>query len=169
MVVVDLCKNGFTGSEFPFESVAVRTGAALGALVLTVEQAGNCSRRFNAVAGQEYKIQVDYRNSQGNFTFRLRQLVPPVNANFASALVIGPSLPINLNSSNVDSGWQAGEPAVLGGHTHSRPESPNTRARVSRPPVPSGTTGPLRPADGSPSRPAARTTALVSASIPESP
>jgi len=27
MVVVDLCKNGFTGPEFPFESVAVRTGA----------------------------------------------------------------------------------------------------------------------------------------------
>jgi hypothetical protein len=119
-VVVDLCDNGFTGSESPFATFAVRTGASLGALVLTADEAGECSTRFNAVIGVEYKIQVDYRFAQGNFTFRMRQLTPPPNDNFASAQVVGPDLPINLNSTNVDSGWQAVEPVALGGPTNSR-------------------------------------------------
>jgi hypothetical protein len=119
-VVVDLCKNGFTGSQTPFTAFAVRTGATLGTLALTTEMAGDCSRRFSAVAGVEYKIQVDYRFDQGNFTFRLRQLNPPSNDSFASAQVIGPALPINLNTTNVDSGWEAGEPPALGGSVQSR-------------------------------------------------
>lgn len=119
-VVVNLCGSGFTGSESPFEAVAVRTGAALNALVLVAETAGNCSLRFTAVAGIQYKIQVDYRNDQGNFTFRMRQLTPPANDNFVSSTVIGPGLPINVQGTTVDSGWQVGEPAALGGSTSSR-------------------------------------------------
>ena len=118
-VVVDLCENGFTGADNPFQTFAVRQGAGFGN-VLVAEQAGECSKRFNATVGVQYKIQVDYRDNQGNFTFRLRQLAPPSNDNFASALPIGPALPINLNSSNVDSGYQAGEPAALGGSSNSR-------------------------------------------------
>ncbi|MBK5232026.1 MAG: hypothetical protein JJE13_03460 [Thermoleophilia bacterium] len=119
-MVVDLCDAGFTGYEFPFEAMAVRTGVAINALVLVAERAGECNLRFDASAGQEYKIQVDYRDDQGNFNFRLRQMVPPTNDMFASPKVVGPALPISLNTTNVDSTWEVNENAVLGGPSSSR-------------------------------------------------
>lgn len=119
-VVVDLCGAGFTGSQNPFEAFAVRTGPTLNTLVPVKEQSGDCSVRFNAVSGIQYSIQVDYRDDRGNFTFRMRALSPPGNDSFALAQMIGPGLPVTVNSSNLDSGWQAGEPALLGGSFNSR-------------------------------------------------
>ena len=118
--VVDLCGAGFTGSDFPTERIAVRTGASLLAQVLGAERAGECNLRFNAVAGTTYNILVDYGFDLGNFTFRLRQLAPPANNNFATSAVIPPALPTQLDGTNLDSGWEAGEPAALGGVNSSR-------------------------------------------------
>jgi len=118
--VVDLCVNGFTGSDFPFERSAVRTGATVGTTVLIAERAGGCTLRFTAVMGQLYKIQVDYGNNQGTFNFKLRQLTPPANDNFAAARVLGPALPISSPATTIDSTYQAGEPAALGGASQSR-------------------------------------------------
>lgn len=120
IVVVDLCTAGFTGGSSPFTMIAVRTGASLGALALVAETVGRCSLRFNAVNGTNYKIQIDYRTDEGNFNFKLRKLAPPPNDNFAGATTVGPALPVSVNSTTVDSGWQAGEPAALGGTTDSR-------------------------------------------------
>lgn len=120
IAVVDLCAAGFTGGSSPFTMIAVRTGATLGALALVAETAGRCSLRFNAVNGTNYKFQIDYRTDEGNFNFKLRQLAPPPNDNFASATTVGPALPVSVNGTTVDSGWQAGEPAILGGSSSSR-------------------------------------------------
>ena len=76
--------------------------------------------RFNAVAGIIYFIQVDYGNDQGSFTFRMRKLTPPANDNFASPSTIGPALPATVLATTVDSTWEAGEPAALGGSGSSR-------------------------------------------------
>ncbi len=119
-VVVNLCDAGFTGSDFPSERFAVWTGAALNALTEIEAQTSECLLRFNAVIGSVYSIQVDYGSVQGNFTFRMRQLTPPANDNFAAAAVLGPGLPVNLPSTNLDSTYQAGEPAFLGGASNSR-------------------------------------------------
>ncbi|MGA7434744.1 MAG: hypothetical protein WBW44_03895 [Solirubrobacterales bacterium] len=118
--VVDLCDNGFTGSEYPFERIAVRTGATVATTVLVAERSGECNLRFPAVTGQQYKIQVDYGSSQGSFNFRLRQLAPPANDNFVAAAAIGPALPSSTASSTIDSTYEAGEPGALGGPTSSR-------------------------------------------------
>jgi len=118
-VVVNLCNSGFTGSDSAFVAFAVRTGAALNALMLVEDQLGDCLLRFNAVNGTVYSIQVDYRNNQGNFTFRMRQQTPPVNDNFPGT-TIGPGLPVNLPSTNLDSTFQVGELPFLGGATNSR-------------------------------------------------
>jgi hypothetical protein len=120
VIVVNLCGAGFTGSPSALVTFAVRTGSAVNSLSLVAEMSGECSLRFNAVAGTLYTIQVDYRNNQGNFNFRMRQLTPPANDNFASAQTIGPGLPITLNASNLDSTWQSGEPSLLGGSSRSR-------------------------------------------------
>jgi hypothetical protein len=121
-VFVDLCGAGFTGSQSPnpFVGIAVRTGNVLNSLVLTAQVAGECKLLFQAVSGQEYKIQIDHRFSQGSFTFGMRQPSPPANDNFATPTVIGPGLPVEVNSTNVDSTWEAGEPAGLGGPSNSR-------------------------------------------------
>lgn len=118
--VVDLCQAGFDGSSSPFEKIAVRTGASLLAQVLVAETSGRCLLRFNAVGGTTYNIQVDYGPDQGNFTFRLRNLAPPANDNFASRTVVNPNLPVTVPGTNLDSGWEAGEPAALGGVSQSR-------------------------------------------------
>ncbi|MCB0858102.1 MAG: hypothetical protein KDB57_08305 [Solirubrobacterales bacterium] len=118
--VVDLCGSEFSGSDYPTERIAVRTGASLLAQVLVAETAGACSLRFNAAAGTTYNIHVDYGNDQGTFTFRLRALSPPVNDNFANATAISPNLPAQVSGTTVDSGWQAGEPAALGGSGSAR-------------------------------------------------
>lgn len=116
--VVDLCGSGFTGSDYPFEKFAVRT--SFGPNPPVAEQAGECSVRFNATAGTVYYIQVDYGNSQGDFTFRMRNLTPPPNDNFATPTTIGPALPVSVNATTVDSTWETDEPATLGGPSSSR-------------------------------------------------
>lgn len=120
LTVVDLCGNGFTGDEYPFEKFAVKTGNVLNSLATVVEMAGECRTRFNAVSGQQYKIQVDYGTDQGTFSFKLRQLAPPPNDNFASSTVVGPALPVTLNGTNSDSTYEAGEPPSFGGSGSSR-------------------------------------------------
>ena len=117
-VVVNLCGSGFTGDEFPFEKFAVRT--SFGQVVPVMEMAGECSARFQAVNGTPYYIQVDYGTDQGDFTFRMRKLAPPANDNWSGRQVIGPALPVTLNTTNVDSTWEVGEPATLGGTNSSR-------------------------------------------------
>lgn len=119
-VVVNMCDAGFTGPSFASPRFAVWTGAALNALTEVEAQSGDCLLRFGAVGGTVYTIQVDYGSYQGNFTFRMRQLAPPANDNFASATVIGPGLPVSIPSTNLDSTYQAGEPAGLGGASSSR-------------------------------------------------
>ncbi|MGB0119924.1 MAG: hypothetical protein WBP55_03085 [Solirubrobacterales bacterium] len=118
--VVDLCDNGFDGGEYPTERIAVRTGATVATTVLVAERAGECNLRFPAVSGQQYRIQVDYGSDQGSFNFRLRQLAPPANDNFAAATAIGSALPSSTASSTIDSTYEAGEPGALGGPTSSR-------------------------------------------------
>jgi hypothetical protein len=113
--VIDLCNDDFSGPPDAFRTVEAYTGPTLGALTSVAEgSTGDCLVRFNAVLGQEYKFQVDYRDNPGTFTFRLRQLSPPANDNFANATAVGPALPVNLAANNIDSTWQASEPAILG-------------------------------------------------------
>lgn len=119
-MVVDLCGAGFTGEDSPTEMIAVRTGIALNTLVLTAETVGECSVRFNAVANTQYKIQVEYRNYEGNFNFKLRKLAPPANDNFATPTIIPPAVPASVNGTTGDSNWEVGEPADLGGSGNSR-------------------------------------------------
>ena len=118
-VVVNLCGSGFTGDDFPFEKFAVRKDFNTPAQ-LVMEMAGECSARFLAVNGQTYYIQVDYGTDQGDFTFRMRKLTPPANDNWAGRQIIGPALPVTLNTTNSDSTHEVGEPATLGGSGSSR-------------------------------------------------
>lgn len=119
-MVIDQCSAGFTGDENPFIGIAVRTGTTLPALVLVKETAGRCLLRFHANSGVTYNFQVDYRSSEGNFNFKLRLQAPPANDKFASATAIGPALPVTQNGTTVDSTYEAGEPASLGGSSSSR-------------------------------------------------
>ncbi len=110
--VIDVCDNdaGFTSP-----AIGVFTGNALNALTPVASTAGDCTLRFSAASGQNYKIVVDSYFSQGAFTFRIRQLTPPANDDFANAETIGPSLPITISRSNVDSTTETNEPSVNGG------------------------------------------------------
>jgi hypothetical protein len=120
MVVLDMCDPGFTGSDGTYV-FAIYTGANLAALVPVASGSTNdCLVRFNAVNGTDYKFQVDFRNNQGNFNFKLRALAAPSNDTFAGSTVLPSALPVNLASTNVDSGWEAGEPGTLGGSSSSR-------------------------------------------------
>lgn len=119
-MVIDMCDDGFTGGQFSFLAVGVRTGATLGTLASVAETAGKCLIRFPALIGVTYHFQVDYRSDQGNFDFKLRALAPPPNDNFASPVNLASALPTSTNGSTVDSGWQAGEPAGMGGSSQSR-------------------------------------------------
>lgn len=135
-MVVDMCEAGFTGYPFAFLAIGVRTGATLGTLMPTATGTGDCLVRFPATLGTIYHFQVDY-HEEGNFNFRLRALNPPANDNFAGATGLGSALPTSINSSTVDSGWEAGEPAALGGTSQSRSvwftwtASASSRIRVS--------------------------------------
>jgi hypothetical protein len=119
--VIDLCNDSFSGPAGSFRTVEVYTGATLGSLVSQAEgETSNCLVRFSAILGQDYKIQVDYRENPGTFIFRLRQLSPPVNDNFVNATEVGPGLPVSTSATTVDSTWQASEPASLGNSGSSR-------------------------------------------------
>ncbi len=118
-MVVDMCDDGFTGYKFSFLAIGVRTGATLGTLMTTATGTGQCLVRFPATVGTVYHFQVDYHD-EGNFNFKLRNLNPPANDNFAGAANLGSALPTSFDSSTVDSGWEAGEPAALGGTSQSR-------------------------------------------------
>jgi len=117
-VVLDQCNDGFTGGNRD-PMMAVRTGLSLGTQNLVAEIAGRCSLRFFVLIGTTYNIQVDY-SDEGNFNLKLRALAPPANDYFGAATVLGPALPISKAGTTVDSTWEAGEPASLGGSTNSR-------------------------------------------------
>src|SRR5690606_7713250 len=73
-----------------------------------------------SVAAVTYHFQIDYRNDEGNFNLKLRRLAPPSNDAFATPIVLGPSLPLSRSATTLDSSWEAGEPAGLGGSSQSR-------------------------------------------------
>jgi hypothetical protein len=110
--VVDVCDQDPT---IGFNTEAVYTGNSLNALTPVDSTAGACMLRFAATGGQNYKIAIDHNNEVGPFTFRLRQLTPPANDNFANAETLPASLPITISRSNVDSTAEANEPAANGG------------------------------------------------------
>lgn len=116
VVVVNLCDAGFTGSEFPYERIAVRTSFGQDP---AEAEGSECSLRFTASAGTDYYVQVEYGNDEGDFTFRMRDLTPPPNDDFAAPRVIGPALPVSEDATTVDSTWETGE-LGLGGSTNSR-------------------------------------------------
>lgn len=100
--------------------VAVYTGSGLESLTQLASSGGACITRFNAVAGTSYHIAIDDRGSLGQFTFRIRAHSPPPNDDFANAQTVGPALPVNVAATNLDSGWETGEPGQLGGADNSR-------------------------------------------------
>jgi hypothetical protein len=110
--VVDVCDKD---PAIGFTTEAVYMGSALNALTPVASTAGECILHFAATGGQNYKIAIDHNEEVGAFTLRLRQLTPPANDNFANAETIGPSLPITISRSNVDSTTEANEPAAHGG------------------------------------------------------
>lgn len=138
-------------------ALIVYTGNTLGTLVALAPGSGNCEVSFVAAAGTTYRIAYSGNISgEMNFTLRLKSAPPPPNDNFANAVVVGPNLPVLVAGSNEFATAQAGEPEHTGsGFPAARSVwydwTPAASGRVS------------------PSRPAARTTALVSAYTPESP
>jgi hypothetical protein len=117
--VIDQCEDGFTGSDNP-PLMAVRTGSVLAAQTLISETSGRCLLRFTAVAGTTYNIQIDYHSEEGAFNLKIRPQAAPSNDNFAGATPLADTLPVNQAGTTVDSTWQAGEPASLGGSSSSR-------------------------------------------------
>jgi hypothetical protein len=91
---------------------AVYTGDALNALTPVASTTGECILRFAATSGQNYKIAIDTNSAVGAFTFRLRQLTPPTNDNFATAAPLPSSLSFSISRSNVDSTTEPDEPAI---------------------------------------------------------
>lgn len=120
-----------------FAQVAVYTGDSVGGLT-PVAQFGECIGRFNPVPGTKYSIAVEGIGQPRAFTFELRQFAPPANDAMANPLTVGPTLPVTKAATNVDSSWEAGEPAAHGGGTDGRsvwfkwvaPESTKVRVDV---------------------------------------
>jgi hypothetical protein len=110
--VLDVCD---TNPPINFTSEVVYTGNAVNALTAVASNAGDCLLRFEASAGQNYKIAVDTSFEGGTFTFRLRQLAPPANDHFATAETLPAALPFTVVRSNLDSTAETNEPAVNGG------------------------------------------------------
>jgi hypothetical protein len=110
--VVDVCDHDpAIGST----SEAVYTGDAVNALTAVTSMAGECILRFAATEAQIYKIAIDTNSDVGAFTFRLRELMPPLNDNFASATELPRLLSFAISGrSNVDSTAEPDEPAVNG-------------------------------------------------------
>ena len=119
-VVIDLCGVEFPNDTQPTVGIAVRTGATVGTLATVAETIGRCALRVTPVAGITYTFHIDFRNNEGNFNLLLRPFTPPSNDNFATPVNLGPALPLSQSGTTIDSGWQAGEPASLGGSTSSR-------------------------------------------------
>jgi hypothetical protein len=118
--VLDTCHDNFTGSDSTDPVMGIYTGSTLGSLVQITGVNGRCALRFGAANGTTYHFQVDYYENEGNFNLTIRNFAPPVNDNFATPTVIGPGLPTTVNGTTVDSTWEAGEPASLGGVSQSR-------------------------------------------------
>lgn len=119
-VVIDLCAVEFPDSPQPTVGIAVRTGATLGTLLVVTETIGRCALRLTPVSGATYTFHIDFRNNEGNFNLLLRPFTPPSNDNFATPINLGSTLPVNQSATTIDSGWEAGEPASLGGVNSSR-------------------------------------------------
>ena len=119
-VVIDLCAVEFGDVSQPSVGIAVRTGVTLATLVLVTETSSRCALRLTPVTGTTYSFQIDFRNNEGTFNFLLRSLAPPSNDSFAAPVNFGSTLPVNQAGTTIDSGWEPGEPAPLGGPANSR-------------------------------------------------
>jgi hypothetical protein len=118
--IVDLCSAGFSGGSASFGIGVYTGGTTFASLTKVADVAGECKLKFSAVAGTAYKIQIDFLHAQGTFNLTLRAPNPPANDNFASAQGLGNGLPVSVGGSTIDSTFEAGEPAGLGGSGSSR-------------------------------------------------
>ena len=111
-VQIDVCDHN------QFGWVAVYTGTAVNALTLVAGGEQNCLVNLSATSGVTYRIAVDSFDTEGDaFTLEIRQLTPPTNDNFANALAVGPTLPVNQAGTNVDATAEAGEPDHSDSHS----------------------------------------------------
>jgi hypothetical protein len=110
--VVDVCDH-----DPAIETIteAVYTGSAVDDLQPVGSTAGECILRFDATATTNYKIAIDTNADVGALTFKLRQLTPPANDDFASATTLPSSLFFSIIRSNLDSTTEPDEPAINGG------------------------------------------------------
>ncbi len=94
------------------DRVVVYTGNTLATLVLVTELSANdCNVDLPVTAGTPYRIGISGPHP-GEFTFQLelKAAPPPPNDNFANALTVGPSLPVNATGNNDFATEEAGEP-----------------------------------------------------------
>ncbi len=115
-VVIDTCERGGGLDSTSSANLAVYTGTTLTGLTSVASTAGNdCLYRFTTAANTDYRIAVDFWQSEGTFQFKLRELTPPINDDFADAQEVGQTgLPVIVPATTVDSTWEANEPALLG-------------------------------------------------------
>lgn len=119
-VVIDLC-GPFSGPPNAFMGIGVYTGAGTtwASLTKVNDTAGSCKLKFSAIAGTNYKIQVNTFSGEGEFVLGLHLPQPPANDNFASAQTVT-GLPFSVPGSTIEATFEAGEPAILGGSGNSR-------------------------------------------------
>ncbi len=105
-------------------TLAVYTGSSLGGLSAVAASDdgtnlgcdGSASEvRFDAVAGTTYRIAVDGKESEGDFSLSLE--APPANDDFADAKPVGPTLPVSTSGSTRFASKEAGEPDHAGDAT----------------------------------------------------
>lgn len=117
--VIDVCDVEIPNGAQHSVNIALYTGTNYANLSAPLAQGSGCLRRVAVTSGINYKIAVDFRSDEGNFTFRLRKLTPPNNDGFALSTVLGSALPQAAPGTTSDAGWEAGEPA-MGGQDNSR-------------------------------------------------
>jgi hypothetical protein len=82
----------------------------------TVGESNTCELDVNAVSGQQYRIAFSGSAfGEGDLTFRIRSTTPPANDDFASAIPVGPALPLAVSGLNDFATSQASEPTHGGG------------------------------------------------------
>jgi hypothetical protein len=109
-VRLDLCD--FDARSGPSNrAVSVWTGTALANLTEVFASNTLCRTTFNAVSGTTYRISFSGTlKGEGTFTLEMVQALPPPNDAFASAIPVGPGLPLTRVGDNVFATVEAGEP-----------------------------------------------------------
>jgi hypothetical protein len=109
-VRLDLCDFD-TRSGPANRALSVWTGTALANLTQVFSSDTLCRTTFNAVSGTTYRISFSGTvRGEGTFTLEMVQAVPPANDAFASAIPVGPGLPVARVGDNVFATVEAGEP-----------------------------------------------------------